>query len=108
MPGRSPNRDRRWLGGKKPRKVRRSAGAGIPTHRGSELEMARVGGGSESESDKPPKINYLEEGIRLCGFVPPLFGISGVEIGFFVPFLPCQWSYLVISEAELGLELRPN
>jgi hypothetical protein len=55
--------------------------------------------------DQGTKINYLEEGMRLCGFFRPVFGISGVEIDFFVPFFPFQWSYLVMSEAELGPEL---
>lgn len=54
------------------------------------------------------KINYLEEGIRLCGFIPPFFGVPGDEIGFFTAFFPCQWPNLAVSESETALELCPN
>jgi hypothetical protein len=54
------------------------------------------------------KINYLEDGIRLCGFAPPLFGVLGDGTGFFADFFPCQWSNLAVSESETGLELCPN
>jgi len=54
------------------------------------------------------KINYLEDGMRLCGFFPPLFGVSGDEIGFLTAFFPFQWAKLAVSESETGRELCPN